>query len=125
MQKLCLGRSAIQQLEVGLRLPQQRRFQNLPYRACHLEHTPVVVVAVLRFSVPATEAVVNGYTSNLLQYVQRDKLVVPCAAALAGECVIAQYDALFSLNSRRNEVWVKLDEHLWWISYCLVALYMC
>lgn len=73
---------------------------------------PSTVVAVLRFSVPATEVVVMGYTSNLLLYVQRDGLV-PSAAALAGECVIAQYDALFSLNKRRNEVWVKLDGHVW------------
>jgi hypothetical protein len=70
------------------------------------------IYAVLRFDVPATEAVVRGYTRNLIQYVQDDGLT-PSQASKDGDCIIGQYDALFSLNKRRNEVWVGLDAHPW------------
>ena len=30
-----------------------------------------------------------------------------------GDCLIGQFDAIFSLNKRRNEVWVPLATHPW------------
>ena len=71
-----------------------------------------IVVAVQRFEMPATEVVARGLTRNLLNDIKRDKLV-PAASALGGECIVGQFDALFSLNKRRNEVWVELESHLW------------
>ena len=73
---------------------------------------PSRVVAVTRFEIPATEPVVRGYTAQLLNDLKKDNLK-PTEAAEKGECIVGQYDALFSLNKRRNEVWVELEEHLW------------
>lgn len=73
---------------------------------------PGRVVAVTRFDVAATEPVVRGYTKQLISQIKADNLV-PSAASLRGECIIGQYDALFSINKRRNEVWVELEDHPW------------
>jgi hypothetical protein len=70
------------------------------------------VVAVLRFELAATEPTVRGFTAELIRDVKRDGLT-PSKAALDGDVVIGQYDALFSLNKRRNEVWVELEGHYW------------
>jgi hypothetical protein len=77
-----------------------------------IKKSPGMVVAVKRFELPATEPNVRGFTGNLLREVQADGLT-PSDAALAGDCVIGQFDALFSLNKRRNEVWVELVDHPW------------
>lgn len=73
---------------------------------------PGRVVAVTRFDVAATEPVVRGYTKQLISQIKADNLV-PSAASQQGECIIGQYDALFSINKRRNEVWVELEDHPW------------
>jgi len=77
-----------------------------------LKEQESIVVAVKRFEVPATEPVARGYTSQLVRDVERDGLAAD-AAAKGGECTLAQFDALFSLNKRRNEVWVRLESHPW------------
>lgn len=77
-----------------------------------LKEQSSLVVAVKRFEVPATEPVVRGYTNQLIRDAEEDGLQVD-AAAKSGECVIAQFDALFSLNKRRNEVWTRLSGHPW------------
>ena len=77
-----------------------------------IKESESVVVAVLRFEVPATEPVVRGFTGNLIRYCEADGLEVSDKAK-QGECQIGQYDALFSLNKRRNEVWVELANHCW------------
>lgn len=72
------------------------------------------VVAVTRFSVAATEPVVRGYTKQLINDVKRDGLTVdPAAEGDDGDCIVGQFDALFSLNKRRNEVWVDINDHPW------------
>jgi len=74
---------------------------------------PSRVVAVTKFEVAATEPVVRGYTKQLLSQLQNDGLQ-PCQEAIEyGVCLIGQYDALFSINKRRNEVWVDLIDHPW------------
>lgn len=78
-----------------------------------LKTVPETVVAVTRFEVAATEPVVRGYTSQLLSDIQRDGLIPSPAATQSGEVIVGQYDALFSLNKRRNEVWVELSSHPW------------
>jgi len=67
---------------------------------------------VTRFDVAATEPVVRGYTKQLISQVKADNLQ-PSPASIVGECIIGQYDALFSINKRRNEVWVDLVDHPW------------
>ena len=78
-----------------------------------------MVVAVSRFEMAATEPVVKGYTLRLLQDLEQDGMKAVKASDDGdngkGEDVltVAQFDALFSLNKRRNEVWLELKEHPW------------
>lgn len=72
---------------------------------------PARVVAVLRFETPATAPVVKYYAGRLLELLQADRLV-PTAAS-AEEYVLCQYDAIFSIGTRRNEVWAVLETHDW------------
>eukprot|EP00607_Mallomonas_marina_P008089 CAMPEP_0182417576 /NCGR_PEP_ID=MMETSP1167-20130531/2041_1 /TAXON_ID=2988 /ORGANISM="Mallomonas Sp, Strain CCMP3275" /LENGTH=319 /DNA_ID=CAMNT_0024591241 /DNA_START=190 /DNA_END=1149 /DNA_ORIENTATION=+ len=81
-------------------------------RRVTLLEKPSVVVAVTRFEIPATEPVVRGFTAQLMKDVESDGLVVN-SRAREGQCIVGQFDALFSLNKRRNEVWVELDDHPW------------
>jgi hypothetical protein len=83
--------------------------------------TPEVVVAVSRFEMAATEPVVKGYTLRLLQDLEQDGMKAVKATedgddGRGGDVLtVAQFDALFSLNKRRNEVWLELKEHPWLI----------
>lgn len=52
----------------------------------------------------------RGYTQRLKADIEADGL--KCASD-SGELIVAQFDALFSLNKRRNEVWVELSRHPW------------
>ena len=71
-----------------------------------------MVVGVSIFSIAATEAVARGYTKQLIGDMEGDG--IRCAdEAGAGDIRLAQFDALFSLNKRRNEVWVRAAEHPW------------
>jgi len=76
---------------------------------------PEMVVAVSRFEVAATEPVVKGYTLRLQQDLASDGIAVKATANDTSQVLtVAQYDALFSLNKRRNEVWLELaDGHPW------------
>lgn len=71
-----------------------------------------VVVAVCRFDVAATEPVARGYTDQLRRDVLADKMR-PTEEVDRGVVLVAQYDALFSINKRRNEVWIELEDHPW------------
>eukprot|EP01031_Cornospumella_fuschlensis_P031505 gene31505-38076_t len=74
---------------------------------------PARTVAVYRFPAAATEVVVKQCTRQLVEMIRRDGLIASKPAESATICVVGQFDALFSLNKRRNEVWVDLDEHPW------------
>mmetsp|Transcript_8642 Transcript_8642/g.7738 ORF Transcript_8642/g.7738 Transcript_8642/m.7738 type:complete len:118 (+) Transcript_8642:226-579(+) len=71
--------------------------------------SPEQVVAVTRFELAATEPIVKGYTNQLLSDITNDGLKASTNKLLT----VGQYDALFSLNKRRNEVWIELDDHPW------------
>ncbi len=70
------------------------------------------VVAVLAFSDPTTEPTVRGYAKYLRTLVEEDGLKVDEEADVGG-LRLAQYDALNSFKTRRNEVWLTLSEHPW------------
>ena len=77
-----------------------------------LKRRPPIVVAVRRFTSAATPEIVAEEHEGLLADVRRE------AGLVAGEeeedvYVLAQYDALFALGERRNEVWVELEDHPW------------
>ena len=72
----------------------------------------------VRFDVPATEPVVRGFSKQLLQDIRRDGLSAVSNggvgdATTTEEFTLGQFDALFSLNKRRNEVWIELSDHPW------------
>jgi hypothetical protein len=54
---------------------------------------------------------VRYYEAQLRQLLKADKLV-PVEEA-SSSYTIAQYDAIYSLGSRRNEVWIPLRDHEW------------
>ena len=73
------------------------------------------IVAVATFQVPATEANVRGYSNQLKRDVERDgiKLSTSYPVDTLNKFTVCQYDALFSLNKRRNEVWLEVGLHPW------------
>jgi hypothetical protein len=71
-----------------------------------------VVIAALRFDLAATEPIVKGFTSQLLSDIKADGMK-PKSEDERGDLTVAQFDALFSLNKRRNEVWIELIDHPW------------
>ena len=73
---------------------------------------PGLVVAVTRFELAATEPIVRGFTGQLLSDVKEDGMSATLACQ-TGDVIVGQFDAIFSLNKRRNEVWVELDDHPW------------
>lgn len=97
----------------------------------NIVQVPARVVAVLRFEAAATEVIARKCTADLRRCLQNDGLV-PLESdddkadgdGVGGQEVekdsrkvitVAQFDALFSLNKRRIEVWVDLhpDKHPW------------
>ena len=70
--------------------------------------------AILRFERAATEPVCRGFSRELLRDIKADGLVpVDSQSTPEGEIIAAQFDALFSLNKRRNEIWIELEDHDW------------
>ena len=74
-----------------------------------LQARPGKTYAIGTFQLPATEVNCRTFTSYLLRDMQADGLK-PTKQALQGDIIVAQFDALFSLNKRRVEVWVELEE---------------
>lgn len=79
-----------------------------------VKNEPSKIVAVCRFDVRATEPVVRGYTKQLISDLSNDGLSIKDENKM-DNYVIGQYDALFSLNKRRNEVWVELEKTGSWL----------
>lgn len=94
-------------------LPDMSVFATPTISSIQLSSQPSVVVAVARFDVAATEEVVKGYTAQLIRDITADGLVPLRQSDERVSFTVAQYDALFSLNKRRNEVWAELQEHPW------------
>ena len=71
-----------------------------------------VTVACLTFPVAATAPAVDYYTRELEKMLEADGL--RAADGQDANYVVAQYDAIFQVGDRRNEVWVPLAPgHLW------------
>lgn len=70
--------------------------------------------AILRFEKAATEVMCRGFSRELLRDIKADGLVpVQSQGTPDGDIIVAQFDALFSLNKRRNEIWIELESHDW------------
>ena len=74
-----------------------------------LHRRPGKVYAVGSFQLPATEVNCRTFFSYLLRDIQADGLK-PTQAAIDGEIIVGQFDALFSLNKRRVEVWAEVED---------------
>lgn len=73
---------------------------------------PALTVAVLRFEAAATEVIARKCLNDLIQCVKNDGLEVT-EDTEKGTVIVGQFDALFSLNKRRNEIWAVLKNHPW------------
>mmetsp|Transcript_26720 Transcript_26720/g.35105 ORF Transcript_26720/g.35105 Transcript_26720/m.35105 type:complete len:398 (+) Transcript_26720:41-1234(+) len=69
------------------------------------------VYAVLVFDSPTTQEFVTYWNSELEKAIKKDNLVAEKGSE--NLYYLAQYDAIFSLQKRRNEVWVPLEVHDW------------
>lgn len=97
-------------LPMGMTLPP--RPSGRPGDVASLEMVSSRVVGVFSFSEPTTEPIVRGYAKFLRACLEEDGLV-PASAEGAPEFELAQFDALNSLRTRRNEIWIPLDGHPW------------
>merc|ERR1719163_2606142 len=79
-----------------------------PMAVPSLNVVPSIVVGVKSFAEPTTEPIVRGYATLLRRALQRDNLKP--GGNEEEEFRLAQFDALNSLNARRSEVWIELDE---------------
>lgn len=70
-----------------------------------------MVVAVIEFPEEATPRNVEDNATFLERVVEKDGLVVKEESKFM--YTVAQYNALFSLAQKRNEVWVELEKHDW------------
>ena len=96
----------------GRPLPQIESFSEPTIPKVGLAETPGKVVAVRRFETAATEVVAKGYSGLLLKSILNDGLK-PITGGGKDLITVAQFDALFSLNKRRIEVWIELEDHPW------------
>ena len=71
-----------------------------------------MVVAVRRFTSAATANAVKYETQELRKAIRRNGL--EAAGGSEDTYIFAQFDAIFSLGDRRNEVWVPLDAENPW-----------
>lgn len=67
------------------------------------------VVAVRSFSESAVEPVVRKTDEELREYLRKDDLVFSSTVPLQ----FAQFDAVYSMGTRRGEVWIELSRHPW------------
>ena len=75
-----------------------------------LQQRPGITYAVGSFQLPATEVNCRTFFSYLLRDMQSDG-IKPTARAIEGsEIIVGQFDALFSLNKRRVEVWAEVED---------------
>ena len=96
----------------GKKLPSLDSFPESTVPGVKLNDKEPIVVAVTRFDVAATEPVVKGFTNQLLSDITADGMKAS-ESSQNGDFIVGQFDALFSVNKRRNEVWVELSDHPW------------
>lgn len=93
-------------------LPPIEQFSESTIPSIKIVSKPSAIVAVCRFDVAATESNARGFTEQLRRDVIAD-CMAPTSAVGDGTVIVGQFDALFSLNKRRNEVWIELQNHPW------------
>lgn len=122
------GRVKVMSWPLRYRLPGQDKpflTDSLPESSIpgiNIVRLPSKVVAVLRFERPATEPSVKQATEELTIALQRDGLLETTPSSNNNNntdgtnrpLIVGQFDALFSLNKRRNEVWIELTTHHPW-----------
>jgi hypothetical protein len=96
----------------GQKAPPLSTFPNPTIRNVIINQEQSFVAAVARFDIPATEPVAIAYTQKLIRDLLDDG-IKPIQTADQFQYIVAQYDALFSLNKRRVEVWIFIDNELW------------
>ena len=96
----------------GKPLPPTDTFPEPTIPRVNILERPGLVVAVTRFELAATEPIVRGFTGQLLSDVNEDGMTAT-PSCLKGDVIVGQFDAIFSLNKRRNEVWIELEDHPW------------
>ena len=77
-----------------------------------MDRKPPIVVAVRRFTSAATPEIVADEHDALVRDV-RDAYGLCSVIEEEEVYTLAQYDALFALGARRNEIWLELEDHLW------------
>jgi hypothetical protein len=75
-----------------------------------LQQRPGITYAVGSFQLPATEVNCRTFFSYLLRDMQSDGIKPTARAIEGGEIIVGQFDALFSLNKRRVEVWAEVED---------------
>lgn len=110
LQKVMRWPMYIPSLPMGMPLPPRPSGRLEDFAS--LEMVPSKVVAVFSFSEPTTEPIVRGYAKFLRACLAEDGLTAPSSEAVA-EFELAQFDALNSLKTRRNEIWIPLEDHPW------------
>ena len=80
--------------------------------AIELTSTEETVFAVMRFKTAATQESVAFYTQQLEKRLREDGLQpAPGSDAFY---TVAQFDAIFSVGDRRNEIWIPIDVPAYW-----------
>ena len=80
---------------------------------CEIETIPARVVAVGTYRDASVGPIVRKADQLLREACQRDGIEIP--SDTADSVTFAQYDAIYSLGTRRGEVWIDLQEggHPW------------
>jgi len=85
-----------------------------PAAAVGLVEIPPTVYAVKTFSEPLTEDTVEAMHYELMAQLKKEGLrPKEDDESALGKRIFVQFDELYSLGDRRNEVWIPLEDHLW------------
>ncbi|CAM9189093.1 unnamed protein product [Heterosigma akashiwo] len=75
------------------------------------KEVPSRTFAIKSFDSPTTADYVRYWDAELRKVLEADGLVASPEADT--DFLLAQYDAIFSIAKRRNEVWIPLASHDW------------
>lgn len=79
------------------------------WSSIQLETRPPQVVAVLQYDDVSVQQIVERKEKELMECLVRDGFKIPSCENFT----LAQYDAIYTLGKRRNEVWIPLEDHVW------------
>jgi len=90
-------------------IPPQASEKISQFSSIQLQTLPPQVVAVIQYNDVSAEQIVIRKEKELAEALIRDGIKVPSS----NQFNLAQYDAVYTLGKRRNEVWIALEEHVW------------